>query len=331
MRIGIIGAGAVGGTFAALLAGSPDSPGGGHEVEVTARGAHLEAIRAGGIRLRGGFGDIDATVSASPVLTRSPDLAIVTTKAQDAADAITANLHALRGTTLLVVQNGLDGVATAARLSPSSRVVGGLAMFAASYLSPGQVTVTAAGPTFVGNGPAAEVAAMLAPPLDVSVVDNFEGAQWSKLVVNQINALPAITGLSAQQVIGDPALRRIVVASMRENVQVGHALGVRFGSLSGLSDARLRAFAAAPYLAAQVIPLLMRRRMGAVPNPGSTLQSIRRGQLSEIDHLNGAVVAAGRRAGRATPVNEALVALVHEVEASGRFLRPDEVTARIRL
>ena len=51
MRIGVLGAGAVGGTLAALLARA------GHDVEVTARGAHLEAIRRDGIRLDGGWGE----------------------------------------------------------------------------------------------------------------------------------------------------------------------------------------------------------------------------------------------------------------------------------
>lgn len=323
MQIGIIGAGAVGGAFAALLAGS------GHAVEVTARGAHLTAIRESGIRLRGEWGSVDAAVAAAENLTRTPDIAIVTTKAQDAAAAITANLEHLRGIPLLVVQNGLDGVATATRLSPSSHVVGGLAMFAASYLSPGEITITATGPTFIGGETADHLASLLAPPLDLAVIDNFAGAQWSKLVVNQINALPAITGLSAQEVIADPRLRRVVVASMRENVRVGLANGVRFGSVSGLSHERLRLFARTPYLFAQVIPLLMRRRMGAVPNPGSTLQSIRRGQLSEIDYLNGAVVAVGRAVGVPTPVNAALVALVHEVEARGSFFGVNEVLARV--
>lgn len=323
MQIGIIGAGAVGGTFAALLAGS------GHSVEVTARGQHLMAIRGDGLRLRGAFGSIDAAVAASETLTSTPDIAIVTTKAQDAAAAITANLAHLGGIPLLVVQNGLEGVATATRLSPTSTVVGGLAMFAASYLSPGEVTVTAGGPTFIGGGSAGELAARLSPPLDLVAIDNFEGAQWSKLVVNQVNALPAITGLSAQEVIGHPALRRVLVASMKENVRVGLASGVRFGSVSGLSDRRLRAFAAAPFALAQAIPLLMARRMGAVPNPGSTLQSIRRGQLSEIDYLNGAVASAGAAAGIPTPVNAALVALVHDVEQHGRFLTPAEVLERL--
>ena len=322
MRIAVIGAGAVGGAFAARLAGS------GHDVEVTARGAHLAAIRAGGIRLRGAWGPIDGGVVANDVLTRRPELAIVATKAQDAATAIRANAGMLAGVPVLIVQNGLEGIATGERELPDSVVTGGLALFAASYLSPGEVTITAPGPTFVGGAGAPAVAAAL-PELDLTVVDDFAGAQWSKLVVNQVNALPAITGLSAQETIRSLPLRRVLVASMRETVRVGLASGVRFASVSGLSHAMLRFFAGAPFPIAQVIPLLMARRMGSTPNPGSTLQSIRRGQPSEIDYLNGAVVRAASSAGRPAPVNAAVVELVREVERTGRFLTPAEVVARV--
>ena len=325
----MIGAGAVGGALAARLAGSS------HSLEVTARGAHLAAIRAGGIRLRGAWGSVDAAVTASETLTAAPDLAIVATKAQDAATAIRANADFLHGVPVLVVQNGLEGIATGRRELPDSVVSGGLAMFAASYLSPGEVTITAPGPTFVGGEGAASMVRLL-PELELTLVEDsagasgFLGAQWSKLVVNQVNALPAITGLSAQETIASDGLRRVLVASMRETVRAGLASGVHFASVSGLSHARLRLFARAPFALAQVLPRLMGNRMGEVPNPGSTLQSIRRGQLSEIDYLNGAVVAAGRAAGVATPVNAALVQLVHEVESSRRFFTADEVVAGVR-
>ena len=73
----------------------------------------------------------------------------------------------------------------------------------------------------------------------------------------------------------------------------------------------------------------MKRKMGDVPNPGSTLQSIRRGQKSEIDFLNGAIVDAAHIAGVAAPINATLVDLVHEVEEAGTFFSPAEVVARI--
>jgi 2-dehydropantoate 2-reductase len=315
MRIAVIGAGAVGGAIAARLTGS------GHAVEITARGAHLEAIRVDGIRLRGQWGDLDAVVTANSAVSERPELAILTTKAQDAEAALSANRAMLEGVPLLVIQNGLEGITVARQVCPESAIAGGLAMFAASYLTPGEVTITAAGPTFIGGDSEAaqRFVAVLRSSIDVRLVDNFVGAQWTKLVVNQVNALPAVTGLSAQDVLSDRRMRLLVTEAMRETVRVGHAHGVRFAPLSGLTPLRLRLLAAAPGRIGQVVPLLMKRRMGPVPNPGSTLQSIRRGQLSEIDYLSGAVVRAARECGLAAPVNARFVALVHEVERTGVF------------
>ena len=305
----------MGGAFAARLAGS------GHAVAVTARGAHLAAIEQGGIRLRGAWGSVDAAVTASAVLESTPEIAIIATKAQDAAAAIRDNARHLQGIPVLVVQNGLEGIATGRRELPISVVSGGLAMFAANYLSPGEITITAPGPTFVGGDGAAWIASAL-PELELQVVRDFAGAQWSKLVVNQVNALPAITGLSVQQVVARPRLRRLLTASMRETVGIGLASKVRFASLSGLSHGLLRVFAVSPLWIGQLLPRLMARRMGDVPNPGSTLQSIKRGQLTEIDYLNGAVVAAAHALKVEAPVNERLVELVHQVELTGEFVDP---------
>jgi 2-dehydropantoate 2-reductase len=119
-----------------------------------------------------------------------------------------------------------------------------------------------------------------------------------------------------------------MTASMREQVRIGLASKVRFEKLQGLGPAGLRLFSALPLWLGQVLPLAMRARIGSTPNPGSTLQSIRRGQRTEIDYLNGSVVRAAERIGREAPVNAMLVNLVHEVEASGTFLTPEEVIAR---
>ena len=75
MQIAIIGAGALGGTFAALLEKA------GHEITVTARGTGLAVIRENGIRLTGGFGEVHARPAALERLVERPDLALVCTKA----------------------------------------------------------------------------------------------------------------------------------------------------------------------------------------------------------------------------------------------------------
>jgi 2-dehydropantoate 2-reductase len=326
MRIGVIGAGAIGGAVAALLAR------GGHEVEVTARGQNLRVITGGGIRLTGGWGDFTAMVEAGEQLRRAPELAFVATKAQDAEAAILANARLLERIPVVVMQNGLGGVSASAPLLPRSEVLGGLALYASSLVRPGHVAITTTGPSYIGGGPdsaarfAAEVLGLVMP---TSVEQNFVGAQWTKLVINQVNALPAITGMSVQEVIENPGLRRIMTLSTRENVRVGLETGVRFADVQGLTNTRLRLFARAPLPVADALPLLMRRRMGTTPNPGSTLQSIRRGTPTEIDYLNGAVVDAATASGMTAPLNAAIVALVHEVERSATFMTPDQVIARL--
>lgn len=330
MRIGVIGTGAVGGTIAALL------DRGGHEVEVTSRGTQLDVIRANGLALGGAWGAHLARLTANETLTVTPEVAFVCTKAQDAASAIEANRDALAKIPVVIVQNGLSGLADARRLLPQSDCLGALALYAASYLTAGTVTVTTPGPTYLGAGDlpsetAERCAAILGAVMPAVATDNFTGMQWSKLVVNQVNAMPAITGMSAQSTIADRRLRYIITASMKEAIQVGIASGVRFGTIKPMTDRMLRMIAAAPVSLGQVVPLRMAKAMGATPNPGSTLQSIRRGQPTEIDYLNGAVVDAARRVGMSAPVNAALVSLVHEVERTGEFVSPADVVARVTL
>jgi 2-dehydropantoate 2-reductase len=327
MRVAVLGAGAVGGTLAALLDRA------GHTVEVTARGDHLTTIRESGLRLGGAWGEHTAAVWAGEAIGTAPELAILTTKAHDAEDALRPNAARLDGVPLVVIQNGLTGLDRAAEAAPRSPLIGGLALFAASLSSPGRVTVTAAAGLCLGGDPDSSelelAAGVLADAVPVTITENFSGAQWTKLVINQVNALPAITGFSVQEVVADRALRRILTLGMVETVRVARARDVKFAPLQNLDDRTLGRMIRMPLPFAELVPRKMAARMGDVPNPASTLQSIRRGVRTEIDHLAGAVVDAARDTDVAVPVNAAMVELVHEVERTGRFLTPEVVSERV--
>src|SRR5690554_3864188 len=330
MDIAVIGAGAIGGTIAALLSRA------GHRVEVTARGPHLAAIREHGIRLSGAWGDHTADVTAGELLTQGPELAILATKATDAPGTARDDASRLEGVPLVVVQNGLGGLEQTAEALPRSTIIGALSLFAASLTAPGEITVTTAAPTWLGmidpsapDDAARFAAAILNEAIPCEVVSGFDGARWTKLIINQVNALPAITGLSVQEVIDDPTLRGLLNASMQEAVRVGLARGIHFEEVNQVTHDTFVRLAEAPPGEADFLALQLRAYLGDVPNPGSTLQSIRRGQASEIDFLNGAIVSAGADAGMPTPINERLVELVHEVERTGRFLEPAAVRAAL--
>ncbi|WP_375399555.1 ketopantoate reductase family protein [uncultured Amnibacterium sp.] len=327
MRIGVIGAGAIGGTLAALLDRA------GEQVVVTARGAQLDAIRERGLTLTGAWGDHVARIGAAQVLPEPPDLAVLTVKAQDAAAAAAAHVTLLAGVPVVVVQNGLAGPQALRSILPDSPLIGGLSMIAAAFLEPGVVTVTAAKTTVLAADTAGETelraaAGVLRRAVPITTAPDLVGAQWSKLVVNQLNAAPALTGLAGQQALASPRLRTAIASAMRETVRVGRAAGVHFSGLPGVTPSVLRMLTVLPpELSGRIVAARLVAGMGPVLNLGSTLQSIRRGVPTEIDHLSGAVAREGDRLGVPTPVNHRIVDLVHEVADTGRFLSPDDAAA----
>ncbi len=326
MRIAVIGAGAVGGLMAALAARA------GHDVLVTARGEHAAAIASAGLHVDGGWGEWVAAVElATSIPNRPLDLTVLATKAHDSASALDA-WRAHDGTPVLVLQNGLGGEQAVRDALPHSPVAIGLALFAVSLTGPGRITVTGPNGLTLGGDPAAVAVAepllRATLPAELVIADDIHGAQFTKLLVNQVNALPAITGLSVQQTVADPALRAVLARGMVETVAVGDAVGVawgRIGAVDAEAVARVRAGGTA---AAAELAELLAAGMGDVPNPASMLQSIRRGRTTEVDAINGAVVALGAQHGVPTPVNAALVALVHELERSSVFLSPSDTAAR---
>ncbi|GAA1702438.1 2-dehydropantoate 2-reductase [Microcella alkalica] len=326
MRIAVVGAGAIGGVLAALLSRAGD------DVVVTARGEHGAAIARDGLELSGGWGSFLARVPVVERVEPPVDLIVLATKAHDSAAALSA-ITGCDGTPVLVVQNGLGGADAARDALPHSPVAIGFALFAASLVVPGHVSVTGPAPlTLAGDAAAIAVALpalRAALPEEVTVTDDVRGAQWTKLLVNQVNALPAITGLSVQQVVAHDGLRRVLARGMVETAVVGRALGVKWAQLGSVGAAQVEELLADDSAHAERLPRSLAARMGDVPNPASTLQSIRRGRSTEIDALNGAVADAAARLHIPTPVNAAMVALVHEVERTGEFLPPAEVLVRV--
>ena len=133
--------------------------------------------------------------------------------------------------------------------------------------------------------------------LETLVSANIVGAMWDKLLVNvATGALCAITRLAYGRLYAVPEIEVCAIAAVGEAMAVAAAHGIRLSSVAPRD---------AWTLAAEGMPPEFKTSM---------LQSLEKGQPTEVDYVNGAVVRWGERCGVVTPVNRTLVACVKGIE-----------------
>ena len=139
MHIAIVGAGAVGGFYGALLARA------GCRVAFVARGAHLEAIRARGLRIAGSVGEftVQAQAESDPSRIGPVDAVIVAVKTYD-NDSAFPLVRPLVGphTTVLTLQNGVDSAEDLAAIIGRRAVIAGATYVATAIEAPGVIRQT---------------------------------------------------------------------------------------------------------------------------------------------------------------------------------------------
>ena len=320
MRFVIYGAGAVGGVIGARLRQH------GHAVLLIARGAHLEAIRAGGLRIESADESATLAIPVAPdpaaAGLRDDDVVLLAMKSQDTQGALDA-LRAVAPEQIAIVcaQNGVANERAAARLFPN--VYAMCVMCPTGHLAPGTVQAYSSPTTGIldlgrypsgVDGLAKELAAALSASRFVSE-PRADVMRWkyAKLLMNLGNAIQALCGSQA------PAgpLARLVRA---EALACLGAAGIDFASDE--EDRQRRAGLL------NVRPIGGARRQG-----GSTWQSLaRRTGLVETDYLNGEIVLLGRLHGIATPAN-ALLQRTMDRAARERWapgsVRPEDLLAEL--
>jgi 2-dehydropantoate 2-reductase len=304
--IAVVGAGAVGSFFGAMLARA------GHRVTLIARAAHVRAIETEGLRLDkdGSVEIVRLAASADLAAVRGADLVLFCVKSTD-TDAVAREMapHLDAGAVVMSLQNGVENAPAIAR-QVRQTVVPAVVYVATALPEPGLVRHYGRGDLVIGplDAAAARDAGLLS--MLQGLADLFIAAQvparvspdvmaelWSKLMVNC--AYNAISGL-AQATYGQLA----TLAPVRELQQAVVAEVVALAAAEGVPLERSSALEA------------MTRIAPAMPGQlSSTAQDMARGKPSEIEHLNGFVVRRGRELGIATPANQALYALVKLVEA----------------
>lgn len=304
MKIAIVGVGAMGSVYSALLSS------GGHDVwAVDVWEEHIEAIREKGLRVEGASGDRTVRINATtrPADVREADLVIVATKDQGAADAAHAALQIAKpDAPILTIQNGLGSADKVAEIVGSQRIMMGVVGgFGASMKGPGHAHHN--GMEFLRLG---EMDGGLTPRLEavaeawraggfkVLTFDDIHKMVWEKLICNCTYSGPcALTGLRIGEVQANPSAWSIATACAMEAYHVARAKGIKLDFEDPV--AYVRAFG-------QKIP-------NARP---SMLLDHLAGRPAEIDNINGAIPREGAKVGIATPVNSVIVALLKGKEAS---------------
>lgn len=301
VRVAVLGCGAIGSLYAAHLARVPD-------VEVWAVdpwAEHVAAIERDGLRVTGNA-DFVAPVRAVTDAARLPDCAfgIVATKSLHTRAAVEAARHALRDAAVVSVQNGIGNEEVVAEVLP--RVVRGSIITAGAVTAPGTVRYDAPGDSWFGPfepspataGEIERLAALLTEGgLRTHALADARGPQWTKVVFNAATSpLAALTGLTVGQVCTDPGLRAQVDALIDEALAVCAAAGIVLlrEPAESVREAIDEAFWHKP----------------------SMLQDVLAHRATEVDVLNGGIALEGARVGVATPLHDAMVALVHGLESS---------------
>ena len=308
VRILILGAGAVGLPLAAKLSRVAD-------VVAVTREPYARAVSGQGLLISGAWGSETMRFPCVSKLTDKKDFdyILITSKSQD-TEGICRQYKGLIGTSEVAsLQNGIGNEETISRYT--DRVIGGVVMTGFVRLGDREVHVTAnAGPMQLGRFPEgldAEVKGladiMTSAGITVETSNRIIGKLWSKNLINcSLNPISAITGVTYGK-LKEPDSWHIIDQIVREIFAVVRAEGIplRWGD----SDAYLG------YLYGALIPVM-------AGHSSSMLQDILNGHKTEIDYLNGAVVAAGKRLGIATPYNACISDLIRFKESSKGTISP---------
>ena len=178
------------------------------------------------------------------------------------------------------------------------------------------------------DAPLMRAAGVLRACAPVRVTSNIVGARYAKLVFNSCETtLGAVSGLTLRGILASRAGRELFLRTATEVIDVAHALGVRLEAMDGFRVTWLyvdpetvkKDFSLDRVLKELALRALAWLRGGVV---SSSLQSLRRGEPTEIDYLNGHVVRKAAELGIPVPVNEHLVRRVREIERGTRPIGP---------
>ena len=332
METAVIGAGAIGSVMGGLLSKA------GEDVILIGRKPHVDAINQNGLVLDAPPEKVVIRVKAAENLDFKPDLALLAAKTQDVESAVRKAQPFLSAALVVTTQNGVRCDDIVAGILGKENIISGVVLYNCEFLEPGRVlyskllskTALLIGEPFNFKGNRLQsLLALFNKALPTDISQDIRGAHWTKLLWNLITAVPAVTGLSYQEGNHYPQIRELNIRLMKEGLEIIRLAGIKTAPVPGLSLSLIEKMAEMPLPQASSMMKNIIESGGEQHTLGSMLQSIKRGRSTEVDYMNGEIVSLGKNNGIPTPVNSLMVRLVHEVEATGKFLTVDELTQRL--
>ncbi len=298
MRIAVMGAGGTGGFFGGCLARA------GADVTFIARGAHLAAMRARGLRVEsasaGDFTVAPVQVTDTPSDVGAADLVLFCVKSWDVASAIEQMRPLVGANTLIIcVQNGIEAPDQLAAAFGAAHVLGGVAQIETTIAEPGVIRHSSANLHHLifgeldgrmTEGAQSALSELQRGGFAVQLSDDIQSALWQKfMVICGWSGMCAVTRLPIGPIRETPETLALMVRAMEEVEAVARAKGV-------------------PLTAGSVAAMLARLNLFGAISTTSMARDLERGNRLEVETLNGAVVRLGHALGVPTPVNEFIYA-----------------------
>jgi 2-dehydropantoate 2-reductase len=302
MKIAVVGAGAMGSLFGAMLAEA------GNEVwlyDVWVE--HVQTINKDGLRIEreGQTRTLSIEATTDPEQIGQAELVIIFVKSTHTASAAeTARKLAGSDGAVMTLQNGMGNADILSEFIDPERVLAGTTSHGATLLGPGSIRHAGVGATTIGAWAETEQGRERARKLsdfftkigiETEAVDDVRSVLWNKLLINiGINAITALTTIKNGQILDLEITRELSRNAVEEAMEIAGQMNIKVRE-----DAVDHVYAVAEATA------LNRSSMG---------QDVDNKRQTEIGTINGFIVRQAKRLGLKAPVNETLTALVETLQ-----------------
>jgi len=322
MKTAIYGAGSLGSILGAYITRK------GWKIDLVNRNRpHVEAMQQKGVHVVGTVDFVQPVTAYTPEgMSGTYDIIFLLTKQQENHKVVTMLKEFLAPDGVIVtLQNGLpeEGIA---EVVGAERVLGCTVAWGATMLEPGVCELTSSPDSLtfslgsIGPKPhkylpqVKELLEMMGP---VTVEENFIGTRWSKLLINSaFSGMSTVLGCTFGEAAADKRSRRIVLSLIKECIDVCAAGGIRIEPVQGKDAVKLLDYhgPVKKALSLFILPIAIKKHARL---KASMLQDIEKGKKTEVDAINGAIAAYGRKIGCPTPMNEKVTAIIHQIEDGG--------------